>query len=633
MSDSAYRNDIDGLRAIAVLAVMAFHSGIRLFSGGFVGVDVFFVISGYLIGTHLLNEMDSGSFSAAEFYKRRILRIAPASFAVLLVLAFTLPFILFPQQISYFVASLRTVLISGSNFYFASQSGYFSDPFSKPLLHTWSLAVEEQFYLAFPIVLLLVRSMSKRVRLVALLAMFFASATLSAWAVRTNPNMAFYSPLSRSWELLLGTLLFYLPGASERLAGWIQEVLSVLGLLLVLGTIHFYTSKTLFPGPSAAAPCIGAALLILFAGRRGSVVNRLLCWRPIAFLGLISYSLYLWHWPVTVLTRMEILTVLPYDHRSQTIFIFLASILLAVFSWWFIERPFRTTSMRSLPPTKVFSGFVTACVGIFAVSAVVNRIPSPYPVEAQAMSQYINQVDNEGYRKGSCYVGDPYSFHDFRVGECLTPDARRPNVLVLGDSHAAAIYPGLSQVFPEVHFLQATAQGCKPLKDVAYSADCDALMRSIFYNFLPHNRIDAILLIGRWLDKSDFPEIDRTITYLRTLGQNPILVGPALEYRISLPMLLAYSISRHDPSLPARYQDNDLFTLDDLFQEHAASERIPYFSQLQLLCKEKRCVQSINLSPEVPVLFDSNHFTVQGSVLLAERLRQDKGTEFFTNAH
>jgi peptidoglycan/LPS O-acetylase OafA/YrhL len=610
------------------MAVVAFHADIRFCSGGYVGVDLFFVISGFLIGSILLKDIDSGTFSAAEFYKRRVLRIVPALFVVLLVLTITLPFVLFPQGVKDFTGSLRSVLFSISNFYYASHSSYFSEPYGKPLLHTWSLAVEEQFYLALPPLLLLLKRLSERFCRLALLILFLASVVTSVVQVSNNPNAAFYLPLSRSWELLLGTLLTYLLSGSRRRPQWFREAMLILGLLLICGSIHYYSAKTPFPGLLAFLPCAGAALLILFGGDGRLTVNKLLCWKPLVFVGLVSYSLYLWHWPVTVLTKMGALPFLPADHRSQTILIIIVSGILAILSWRYVEGPFRTRALRSLPPAKVLSSFGLACVGFFIVSIVLARIPSPFPKEALAMSRYSDQVDNQGYRKGLCYVGDPYSFSDYHAKKCLAIDRKRTNVLILGDSHAAAIYPGLQQVFPEVNFLQASAQGCKPIKDTTYSTDCKALMKFIFYDFLPQNKVDMVFLIGRWLDESDIADLDGTIAYLQSLGEKVVLVGPSPEYRIPLPRLIAYSISRHDPSLPGRYQADDLFRVDDIYRRHAASLGIAYLSPLSLLCQKGRCVQLVSSSSQIPLLFDSNHFTVEGSELFAERLRQEKDFPF-----
>jgi hypothetical protein len=180
--------------------------------------------------------------------------------------------------------------------------------------------------------------------------------------------------------------------------------------------------------------------------------------------------------------------------------------------------------------------------------------------------------------------------------------------------------------------LQASGQGCKPLKDTTYSGDCDALMKLIFYDFLPRHKVDRVLLIGRWLDQSDAPNLDSTIRYLKSINVTAILVGPSPEYRASLPRLIAYSISRHDPSLPGRYQANDLFGVDELLRRHAASLAIPYLSPLSLLCQQEQCIQLVGSTSHVPLLFDSNHFTVQGSELFAEMLRRENGPQFWKEA-
>ena len=447
--------------------------------------------------------------------------------------------------------------------------------------------------------------------------------------MRRQPAAAFYLPLSRGWELLLGTLLTYFVEGSDRLPRWLSEVLAVTGVLLIIASIHFYSSATHFPGLMALLPCTGAALLILCGAGNQSMVNRILCWRPLVFVGLISYSLYLWHWPVIVFVKMGVLPVLPTHQRPQTILIILVSMVLATLSWHFVERPFRSGWPKRLPPVRVLSGFAGACIVLFTLCTTLPGLPSPFPPEALEMSKYANQVDDDGFRKGTCYIGDPFSFADFHARTCLALDHYRPNLLILGDSHAAAIYPGLSRAFPEINFLQASAQGCKPLRDSTYSADCAALMRFIYQDFLPKNRVDGILLVGRWLDASDLPKLRTTIAYLKALNEDVLLVGPSPEYRISLPRLIAYSITRHDPSLPELYQANDLFALDSDLSHFAEVTGAGYLSPLRLLCRDQRCVQRAAIGSRAPLLFDSNHFTTEGAELLAEQLRRERGVAFW----
>ena len=302
----AYRADIDGLRAVAVLSVVAFHLGITKTPGGFVGVDVFFVISGYLISSIVFYEIASSRFSIVNFYERRIRRIFPALFAMLAGFSVLAAVYLLPTELVNYAKSLLAATASASNFYFWQHSGYFDAPLSQPLLHTWSLAVEEQFYLTFPLFLVVVRKVFPDKLRTAVVALFAMSLIASAVVVARNQSAAFYMPYTRAWELLLGTLLSL--GMFPRMNSWLQRnAATIAGLAMIAFSVVFYSERTLFPGLSALVPCVGSALII-GAGETGpSVVSRFLSWRPMVFIGLISYSLYLWHWPIVVLQHMGVL--------------------------------------------------------------------------------------------------------------------------------------------------------------------------------------------------------------------------------------------------------------------------------------------------------------------------------------
>ncbi len=301
-----YRADIDGLRAVAVLSVLAFHIGLSRFGGGFVGVDVFFVISGYLISSIIFADINASRFTITGFYERRIRRIFPALVAMLVVASVVAVIYLLPGELVDYAKSLLAATGSASNVYFWSHSGYFASPTSKPLLHTWSLAVEEQFYISFPLFLLLVRRFWPQRLRTAVVALFFLSFVSSCVVVSRNADTAFYMPYTRAWELLLGTLLSLNIFPRLRLA-WTRNVATLTGIGMIGWSVLFYSQETLFPGASALLPCVGSALII-WAGEGGtSLVGSALSWRPVVFIGLISYSLYLWHWPVIVLRHMGML--------------------------------------------------------------------------------------------------------------------------------------------------------------------------------------------------------------------------------------------------------------------------------------------------------------------------------------
>ena len=300
----AYRADIDGLRAVAVLAVIGFHVGVlHMGGGGYIGVDVFFVISGYLISSIMFAEIANSTFSVTAFYERRIRRIFPALFALLIVLSGAAAWFLLPSELVAFSNSEIAAVFSCSNFYFWKHTGYFDHANWDLLLHTWSLAVEEQFYILFPIFLLIVRRFAPARLRTAVVLLFVASLVSSVLVVARSPNTAFYMPYTRAWELLLGTIISLRMFPQVR-APWMRNILSLLGMAMIFLACFKYRPSTPFPGLAALLPCVGCGLVIFAGEAGGSVVYSALAWPPVVFVGKISYSLYLWHWPVLTIYRM-----------------------------------------------------------------------------------------------------------------------------------------------------------------------------------------------------------------------------------------------------------------------------------------------------------------------------------------
>lgn len=333
-----YRADIDGLRAVAVLPVVFFHAGFPLFSGGFVGVDIFFVISGFLITGIIQRDLDVGRFSIATFYERRIRRIFPALFVVVFVSAIAAWFLLVPRDFRLFSKGVVALIGFGSNDYFWKETGYFDvGAATKPLLHTWSLSVEEQFYILFPPLLLLLHKLSARRRNVILLALFVASLLGCIWATPDHPSAAFFFSPFRAWELLLGALLALgaVPGAGSR---GLAEIGGAAGLCLIAVSVFVFGAETPFPGFMALIPCLGAAFLLQCGDHDETRVSRMLSHPAIVHLGRISYSLYLWHWPLIVFFGYY--AVFPIS-RAQALCIVALSLMLAHLSWKFVEMPIR----------------------------------------------------------------------------------------------------------------------------------------------------------------------------------------------------------------------------------------------------------------------------------------------------
>ncbi|MCF7969083.1 MAG: acyltransferase [Methylococcaceae bacterium] len=347
-----YRREIDGLRALAVLPVILFHAGFERFSGGFVGVDVFFVISGYLITTIILAELEQGKFSIVNFYERRARRILPALFLVMLVcIPFAWLYLPSPEYKD-FSQSLVAVSVFASNILFWRESGYFDTAAElKPLLHTWSLAVEEQYYVLFPPVLMLFWRLGKRWILVMLGLVFVASLAVAEWAAYAKPAAAFYLLPTRGWELLVGAFAaFYLSKASRKgFSKAVGEVGGWLGVTLILYAVFACSKATPFPGLYALVPTLGAVLVILFATQQ-TTVGKFIGNKVFVGVGVISYSAYLWHQPLFAFAKQRSLT-----EPSHIVFLILSALtlLLAYLSWRYVETPFRAKSKFGALPFRV----------------------------------------------------------------------------------------------------------------------------------------------------------------------------------------------------------------------------------------------------------------------------------------
>lgn len=365
-----YRPEIDGLRALAVVPVILFHAGFEVFSSGFVGVDVFFVISGYLITTIISAELEQGKFSIISFYERRARRILPVLFLVMLV---SVPFswiLLAPAELTSYSKSLVAVPLLVSNFFFWRDGGYFETAASlKPLLHTWSLALEEQYYFLFPLFLVVVWRLGKR-WISGLLSLLFAtSLSVAQWAAHANPSAVFFLLPTRGWELLIGTFAaYYLSGPNGKNIGkGLSEVGGCLGVALILYSVFGFRAATPILGFYALIPTGGALLVILFATQQTSV-GKFIGHKAFVSVGLISYSAYLWHQPVFAFARywrpnLGLMTMVPLIGLV---------IVLSIVSWLFVERPFRAKDRVSRTMVLVFALVGALVFGVFG--SVTSRI-------------------------------------------------------------------------------------------------------------------------------------------------------------------------------------------------------------------------------------------------------------------
>ncbi|MBX8470652.1 acyltransferase [Pseudomonas sp. RIT778] len=492
MSTLAYRRDIDGLRAVAVIAVVLFHFGVPGITGGFVGVDVFFVISGYLITSIIWNQRQAGRFSFVEFWSRRARRILPALFAMIIAVLAVGWFLLAPKDYEELGRSVRYQVMFVSNILFMRQDGYFDVASDlKPLLHTWSLAVEEQFYIVFPLLLTLMSSRLKHWRL-ALFGILLVSFGLSVWAVHHHPEKAFFLLPMRAWELLAGAMLAIAPKHAWRLKPMAAQLLSLLGMGLILLAVFGFDKRTPFPGAAALLPVLGVVLLILANGHRQTWVGQFLSSRVMVGLGLISYSWYLWHWPVFVFSSYaSVEEPSAFDSAG----LILLTLVLGYLSWKFVETPFRERRLLAGRRQILLAG---AC-GVLVLGLAGQTLRWTDGLPWRLSDQALQYAKGREWRPElmACLADDktPDDKLFCRYGQQDRPS----RALVWGDSHATALIP----VFDDgakahgVSVILASSAGCVPVAGIEHDAHCVRFNQRVEQALKPQ-RVSDVVLVARW---------------------------------------------------------------------------------------------------------------------------------------
>ncbi|MGE4373026.1 MAG: acyltransferase family protein [Xanthobacter sp.] len=664
----AYRPDIDGLRAIAVGSVLLFHAGFAPFSGGFIGVDVFFVISGYLITSIIYREMLEKRFSLVDFYDRRVRRILPVLFVVLATTTLAAFFLLLPAQMEEYAASLGPAVLFYANIHFMQLQSYFAPTAeTMPLLHLWSLAIEEQFYIVFPLVLFLLARFTPRwVTVSALVVIGLASLIHAQMELGEDARRAFYLLTSRVWEFLIGGLVAIapLPKAGRRVA----TLLGGIGLLAILAPVFIYARSTPFPGVSALPPVLGTALVIYAGGcASGLFVGRLLSLKGVVQVGRMSYSLYLWHWPLLALAYV-------YKGRApsdlEAGLLLAAAVVLSYLSWRYVEMPLRkpTTFLgrRSLRLACAAGLIALTFSGARAMEQAGGIVwpLSPFGREANALLARRLTPESPGRCKD-----DPKTIFDGGGRSCsLGPDAGTAHfdVLVWGDSHAAASFRGLSELIVEDGLTARllTLAGCPPLLGVRpvvreeQGEKCAAFNNAVMRQ-VEKARPRLVILVGRWslwthfsqrnvalvsdeLSGSKAPSADgsraaftwaleQTIAKLRSYGANVLVVGQGPEFeRDPVECVLRNEYAGRDSSscfsvprteaLIQNLQANAIIAQ----QVKKASEADPGVSSVSLadlFCDEKNCYA---VRERTFLYRDGNHISRIGSPLLQgyEKLRE-----------
>lgn len=654
---------------VAVVPVVLFHAGVPMIGGGYVGVDVFFVISGFLITSIIKRELDDGRFSLLTFYERRARRILPAlAFMVALTIAVS-TLALLPTAMERLGHSVVATALFASNFYFWQTLGYFSpDAEFEPLLHTWSLAVEEQFYILYPPLLMVIFATPLRRRLATiLLVLAIGSLGASIAAVAFRPTAAFYLLPFRAWELGLGALLAVSSLPNIRSVP-LREAAGALALLAIVVPVFAYTSTTPFPGLAALPPVLGTALLI-HLGQNKNMVSTLLSVRPIVAIGLISYSLYLWHWPALALFRANKGSIhLSAFEASAAVVL---SVALAWISYRYVETPFRRRKLFA-QRRSILSGAIVAIVILSLLGVSLDLLKGlPQRVPERALQAEAGAQDRNPYRppclgrragQGWCVIGAGIGGYEIESG--------RADALLWGDSHADALVPAV-EMAAEANGLTvaiATLRACAPIVRMgrvnsSRSSKCLSFNESAFNKVLASDNFPTVILAARWalyVEGSRFGEeagedvilqwadpmkpiepmpvgnpaifeeaLDQTVQALRASGREVIVLGPTPEIGWNVPTKLSVQIwkGREEPLGPERERvqartNRTIEILRSVAERHGAR----YVDLLDPVCSD-RCRLWID---DAPAFVDDDHLSATAArellapVLTAELQRLDQ---------
>jgi len=625
-----YRREIDGLRALAVLPVLLFHAGFELFGGGFVGVDVFFVISGYLITSIILAEKQAGRFSLIGFYERRARRILPALFFVVLACVPFAWFWMLPMDLKEFSQSMMAVPLFASNILFWMQSDYFDTAAElKPLLHTWSLAVEEQYYVLFPLFLLLTWQLRKRWLIGMLAVAAIVSLLLAQWGSLHKPSATFYLLPTRGWELLVGVFIafhqFRNPHPANA-ANSIAQPASLIGLLLIAFSIFAFDKNTPFPSLYALVPTLGTALIILFAHPQtlaGKILGSKL---PVA-IGLLSYSAYLWHQPLLAFARLR--SDGP-PNNGLLLALIAGSLILAQFSLKYVEQPFRDRQRVGRRSVFGMGALVSALIlvlGFWGVST--NGFDQRLSPEQRELLSYARYDIDKIYRHHGCYVSSTKRDWKFSP-DCTKTTKASDGIFLWGDSHAAALSNGLRTLMPDTD--QYTAGACPPLIgiNIASAPYCKEINRFVLGE-IARTKPKSIVLHANWSSYfKDSRSTNADLSITQTLDgirkASPLskiyLLGGVPQWSPSLLVAMTRSgltLNRdayiHTPMLP------HLRSIDDRLLALALDNGVAFVSSLDRLCANDSCqaVAAVHGRFE-PTAFDYGHLTEAGSHLLANKV-------------
>lgn len=634
----AYRPDIDGLRAIAVLAVIAFHASAATVPGGFIGVDIFFVISGYLITGLIAKDLEQGRFSFSNFYTRRIKRIFPAYIVVALVTLLFASYLLIPNDYIFYTTSLAASWAFVSNIFFSMLSwGYFGQRTEEfPLLHTWSLSVEEQFYFVFPILLIFLFRYARQRIVLALVLLGIAFTVLSQ--LKTGEVKSYFLLTSRAHELIVGALTFFISQRVPLNSRGVANALSIVGMTLMLGSLFLITRNHSFPGVNSLYPCIGTALVI-FAGKKDNVVTPLLKNRYSVFIGLISYSLYLWHWPIFSFLR--------YRRIELTAPVILAAValafLLAYLTWKFVESPIRLN--KKIRFKKAFVQIYALPAAVFMAVGLYSYMTEGAPRRfSDEMRDLISSYSFERDLTRACSIR-PEDYRvvtvDYLLKNCAFGDLGQQNaqVLLMGDSHAHHFKPFVEELAKGAHVKSVyhVQGGCFPTAltetNTRPNTPESCLKRNADLLAMAGN-FKYVVLAGFWASEPDRDlrkELDVAIAKIVDAGATPVIFKDNPYYEPDLSRCILYRKRgwigpEKNCNIPygfvAQTQHDVDRIIDEVKQKHPKTLIV---DPKQVMCSTSECVTYIG---NTALYKDANHINAKGASLLGERYAFQQGNPF-----
>jgi len=642
---------IDGLRAVAILPVILFHFNIGHVTGGYTGVDVFFVISGFLITGLIFDRIKAGHFSLVHFYERRARRILPALFITCLISTAVALWIYMPNDFEQFSRSLEGIAGFVSNFIFARWTGYFADPGStKPLLHTWSLAVEEQFYVLFPLLLMALhkyfRDNAFAMR-AAVYIIFAVSFILSIALITGNPDRTFYLLHTRAWELLAGSILA-LHLKEIRLSRFAAEALSVVGAGILLLCFFVYDRNTTFPGMAALPPCLATVFLLWSNISHQTLVKKVLSSRPFVAVGLISYGLYLYHWPVLVFTRYY------FDHdpsATGAVFLVALTFVMATLSYLYVEKPVREGGVLKRKPLFRLSGAMLAAFGLIGAAGLHTK-GFPARFDSQVL-QYAMVKEDIKHAPMNCDTPLSQALTEDRICKFGASLTTHPDFMLWGDSHAGALQDAVAvmAVKNKMSGWAFVRSGCPSLAgadraDHFASYSCPAMSAAVL-DTIRREKIRNVLLVTRWdmyalgwekggvetarepfisftlkdgrrlVRKDAFAAaLQETIKKLEALGVNVWIVKQVPPQLVSVPSALAKAqyFGRDSEALKRSYADilNHRSFIDTAFAGVAKSYPLHFIDPADKFCPQRQgCLIAANGQP---LYMDNSHLSVYGAL-------------------